>query len=77
MTLIEKIVYLGDMISAERDYKDVDKFRRICYEDINKAMSIALIYQIKSVCAKCGMLPRYTVSAYNYYLKYNKNKESL
>lgn len=77
MTLIEKIVYLGDMISAERDYKDVDKFRRICYEDINKAMSVALIYQIKSVCAKCGMLPRYTVSAYNYYLKYNKNKESL
>lgn len=77
LTLLEKIVYLGDMISAERKYKDVDKFRKICYDDIDKAMSVALIYQIESVCAKCGQLPRYTFEAYNYYLSYNKDKERL
>jgi predicted HD superfamily hydrolase involved in NAD metabolism len=77
MTLLQKIVYLGDMISDERNYKDVDKFRKICYDDIDKAMSVALIYQIESVCKKCGQLPKCTVDAYNYYLKFNKDKESL
>lgn len=77
MTLIEKIVYLGDMISEERSYKDVDRFRKICFDDIDKAMSVALIYQIENVCGKCGQIPAYTFEAYNYYLKYNKNKESL
>ena len=77
MTRLEKIVYLGDMISAERSYKDVDKFRKICRDDLDKAMSVALIYNIGDVCKKCGHLPRYTFEAYNYYLKYNKNKESL
>lgn len=77
MTLLEKIVYLGDMISEERSYKDVDKFRKICYDDIDKAMSVALIYQIEKVVSKCGHLPLYTVEAYNFYLKYNKDKESL
>ncbi len=77
LTLLQKIVYLGDMISEDRDYKDVDKFRKICYDDINIAMSVALIYNIESVCKKCGMLPRYTTEAYNYYMQFNKEKLSL
>lgn len=77
LSLLEKIVYLGDMISAERKYKDVDKFRKICYDDIDRAMSVALIYQIESVCEKCGQLPKYTFEAYNYYLRFNKDKERL
>lgn len=77
MTLMEKIVYLGDMISEERDYKGVDKMREYCYENIDLAMSVALIYQINSVCSKCGGLPLSTFEAYNYYLQFNKNKESL
>ena len=65
------------MIPAERSYKDVDKFRKICRDDLDKAMSVALIYNIGDVCKKCGHLPRYTFEAYNYYLKYNKNKGEL
>lgn len=77
MTTLQKIVYLGDMISDDRDYKDVDKFRKFCYDDMDKAMSIALIYSIESVCKKCGLIPRYTHEAYNYYMSFNKDKESL
>lgn len=77
MSLLEKIVYLGDMISEDRDYKDVDKFRKFCYDDINVAMSVALIYNIENVCRKCGKIPQYTVEAYNYYMNFNKDKESL
>ncbi len=77
MSLLEKIVYLGDMISEDRDYKDVDKFRDFCYDNIDVAMSVALIYNIRSVCKKCGFIPMYSVEAYNYYMKFNKDKESL
>lgn len=77
MTAMEKIVYLGDMISDERDYKGVEKMREYCYKDLDLAMSVALIYQIGSVCAKCGALPKATLEAYNYYLQFNRNKESL
>ncbi len=77
MTMLEKIVYLEDMISEERDYKGVEKMREYCGKDLDLAMSVALIYQIQSVCAKGGGLPRATFEAYNYYLSFNKNKESL
>ncbi len=77
MSMMEKIVFLADMISEDRKYKDVDKMRRYCYEDINVAMSVALIYLVNNVCGRCGMIPRYTFDAYNYYLKFNKNKEKL
>lgn len=77
MSTLEKIVYLGDMISEERSYKGVEKMREYCYKDLDLAMSVALIYQISCVCGKCGMLPLSTFEAYNYYLQFNKNKESL
>ena len=65
------------MISVRRSCKDVKEFRKICRVDLDRAMSVELIYKIGDVCKKCGHLPRYTFEAYNYYLKYNKNKESL
>lgn len=77
MTLMEKIVYLGDMISEERSYKGVEKMREYCYRDIDIAMSVALSYQISSNCRKCEPISASTFEAYNYYLKFNKNKESL
>ncbi|MCH5203426.1 MAG: bis(5'-nucleosyl)-tetraphosphatase (symmetrical) YqeK [Oscillospiraceae bacterium] len=77
MTLIEKIVYLGDMISEDRDYKGIEKMREYCHKNIDLAMSVALIYQIQSVCGKCSSLPVSTFEAYNYYLKYNKERETL
>ncbi len=51
--------------------------REYCYKDLDLAMSVALIYQISCVCSKCGALPLSTFEAYNYYLQFNKNKESL
>lgn len=77
MTALEKIVYLGDMISAERSYKDVDRFRKICRGGLDKAMAVALAYNIMDICRKCGHIPHYTFEAYNYYLRYNKDKEIL
>lgn len=69
MTRLEEIVYLGDLISADRDYKDVDKMRKLSYSDLNKAMFEAFAFAIKSVVKKDGLLPLCTVEGYNFYAR--------
>ena len=42
MTLLEKIVYLADCMEPTRDYPGVDRLRSLAYEDIDRAMLLAL-----------------------------------
>lgn len=74
MTRLEEIVYLGDLISADRDYKDVDKMRKLAYSDLNKAMLEAFEFSVKSVVKKGGLLPICTAEAYNFYLRICREK---
>ena len=78
MTRLEEIVYIGDLISADRDYKDVDKVRKIAYQSLDAAMLEGVQYSIKSVIKKGGVIPPCTVEAYNFYtrlLKEEKNRK--
>ncbi len=78
MTRLEEIVYLGDLISADRDYKDVDKMRKIAYNNLNGAMLEAFEFSLKSVVKKGGYLPVCTVEGYNFYKRLQhkeKNKK--
>lgn len=67
MTRLEEIIYLGDLVSADRTYKDVEKMRKFVYTDLNLAMLEAFRFSIKSVIKKDGMLPVCTVEGYNFY----------
>lgn len=69
MSRLEEIVYMGDLISAERDYKDVDKMRKIAYTNLNEAMLEAFAFQIKAVIKKSGLIPACTAEGYNFYLR--------
>src|SRR5699024_4085058 len=42
MTLLDKILFLADMTSAERDFDGVESLRRLAFEDIDRAMLAAL-----------------------------------
>lgn len=76
MSLLEEIVYIGDLISIDRNYKDIKKFRKLAYQDIDKVMLEALIFSIESVTAKKGLIPDYTLQAYNQYAYINsKNNQ--
>ena len=68
MSLLEEIIYIADMISDERDYKGVTKMRKLAFEDLQAAMLTALTDAIGSVLKKGGMIPQYTIAAYNSYL---------
>lgn len=67
MSKLEEIIYMADLISEDRDYKDVDKMRKLAYSDFERAMYEAVRYSIESVLKKQGYISEYTVDLYNQY----------
>ncbi|MCM1507040.1 MAG: bis(5'-nucleosyl)-tetraphosphatase (symmetrical) YqeK [Ruminococcus flavefaciens] len=76
MTRLEEIVYMGDLISADRDYKDVDRMRKIAYTDLNTAMLEGFSYSIKSVVKKGGLVPICTAEGYNFYTRIHREEKN-
>lgn len=68
MTMLEKIVYLADMISAERSYNGVEEMRRKTEESLESAMGYALEYSLAKLLKRQAWIPHHTVEAYNEYL---------
>lgn len=67
MSELEKIVYIADLISEDRDYKDVDKMRKLAFSDFEKAMYEAVCYGVISVVKKQNYIPESTLDLYNQY----------
>lgn len=74
MSRLEEIVYLGDLVSADRSYKDVDKMRKLVYSNLDAAMLEGFVFSIKSVVKKGGLVPPCTVEGYNFYTRLLKQK---
>ena len=74
MTRLEEVVYMADLISADRTYRDVDRFRKMAQTDLEKALLCAFEYAIESVLKKETPLPVSTVEAYNWYLRKAEEK---
>ena len=75
MSMLEEIVYLADLISADREYKDVGRMRRIAFVSLDTAMLEALRFSINDVVAKGSQLPVHTIDAYNMYAAKAKKAE--
>ena len=67
MSPLGQIIYLADLVSADRDYKDVKKMRKIAYEDIDEAMLEALKFSISDSVRKGNSIAGATMLAYNEY----------
>ena len=74
MTKLEKIVYLGDLVSAERDFPDVEKYRAYALKDLDDAMYRALKWSIGNLSQNDKKIPVSTIEAYNYYMDRRKKK---
>ena len=72
MTDIEKIVFLADTVSAERDYDDVEKYRKIVLDDLDNGMFMILRWSIGKTIGKKDRIPACTLEGYNFYAKYKK-----
>ena len=68
MSTLEKILYMADLTCADRDYKDVGRFRRLVNQSLDEAIYEALKFYIPDTIKKDGFITLHTVKAYNFYL---------
>ena len=66
MTLLEKIIYVADLTSEDRDYPDVSKVRETAEESLEKATLRGLSFTIESNAKINRPIHIDTVKAYNY-----------
>ena len=68
MTRIEEIIYLADLISADRDYPGVETLRAKAHRSIEAAMLEALAFSLKKLLQSDAPVLTDTLNAYNQYL---------
>ncbi len=65
MSLLEKVLYLADFTSTDRDYEDVDVMRSLVDISLDEALRYALSYSIKDLVENGKALHLDTINAYN------------
>ena len=65
MTLLEKVIYIADYISEEREYPDVDVMRELSGESLEKASLYALKFSLRSLSKKEKPIHEDSVAYYN------------
>ena len=65
MTLLEKIIYVADYISAERNYPDVDVIRAKTEESLEEGMLYGIRFTLNKLLSIDGCLSIDAVDAYN------------
>ena len=74
-TLLDKIIYLADFISLDRDYKDVDVMREKCASSLEEGLIYGLSFTIKENAQNNFPIAIESVNAYNSLLDSYKIKE--
>lgn len=67
MSLLEKILYLADYMEPTRSFEGVEELRRLCYEDIDRAMELGLSMSIADLTARHKEIHPMTQRAMEYY----------
>ncbi len=66
MSLLDKIIYIADMIEPMRDFDGVKKLRKAAYEDIDEAFIMGLKQSIVHNAEKNRIIHPATIEAWNY-----------
>lgn len=70
MNLIEKIIYIADLIEEDRDFPGVEELRNLVYsKELDKALIISFDNTIKFVIDNNQLIHNRTVNARNYLIK--------
>lgn len=65
MSLLERVVYLADYISADRNYNGVEDMRRLCKSDSDEAILYALTFGIPDLVSKGRVIHPDSIDLYN------------
>ncbi len=72
MSVLEKVIYVADFISADRDYPEVDEVREAADQSLEKAMMLGLEFCIHEIVERKQILHPDSVDAYNEIILNNK-----
>lgn len=65
MSDIEKVIFVSDSVSYDRDYKDVERLRKMAFEDINSAVKEVCISKILLLIQRNKKINFNTMELYN------------
>lgn len=65
MSLLERVVFTADYISADRSYEGVEKMRALAEKSLEDAMLFGLAFTIMSLACKGGLIHPDSVACYN------------
>lgn len=65
MTLLERVLFMADFISADRDYPGVEELRKAAQKDMNTALLEGLSYTISDLANSGKPIHPDTLEAYN------------
>lgn len=65
MTKLEKVVYIADFISADRDYEDVDEVRSLAEISLEHAMLYTSKYTVNKLVSSDMVIHSATIDCYN------------
>ncbi|MDO4565841.1 MAG: bis(5'-nucleosyl)-tetraphosphatase (symmetrical) YqeK [Oscillospiraceae bacterium] len=74
MTLLDKIVFLADYISADREFKGAEEARELAFQFLDKACLTALRNGLVHLFKQYRFVNLDSVEAYNYYLDSEDSK---
>ena len=49
MSLLEKVIYLADLVSEDRDYPDVEQMRQLACHSMDEAIKESLVFTVKNL----------------------------
>lgn len=68
MTLLDRVLYLADLTSEDRDYPDVDNMRKLADISLDRAMKEALKFIVADLAHRNQPIVEDTWEAYNEYI---------
>lgn len=66
MTLLDKVIFIADFISADRDYDGVDRMRKIAEKDLDDAVLEGMAFTIADLAQRKLTIAPDTFEGYNY-----------
>ena len=70
MTMLDKIIYLADFIEPNRkEFDGLSELKKLCFEDLDKAMLFAVNLSISFVLQKGKTLHKQTIETKEYFTK--------
>ena len=65
MSVLEKVIYVADFVSADRNYPEVEEVREAAEQSLEKAMMMGLEFCIREIAKRRQILHPDSVDAYN------------